>query len=197
METINAVLSGAHGDDMQEIARHLMTSLSYLEKALLIAAKPDARGDEEVGLKLMQEFMSLQMQTIANVAGDGDVSKLEADLPVDPGVVEFAHEFLDSKDMRDTAIASQRAAFNAHGTLHNKRLQHQLGSVKRMANDTTGKFAAMDAIKSEWKRRKDAGQKFKAIEFAREMAKAHSDVVTVEAIKNAQTRWNKEYHPAS
>jgi hypothetical protein len=29
------------------------------------------------------------------------------------------------------------------------------------------------------------------------MAKRHADVVTIEAIKNAQTRWNAGYHPAS
>ena len=61
---------------------------------------------------------------------------------------------------------------------------------------TRAKSKAMEAIRSEWKRRKDAGQRFTAVSFAREMARKNQ-AVTLEAIKNAQTRWNKEYHPAS
>ncbi len=71
------------------------------------------------------------------------------------------------------------------------------GARAKLAKDSAGKHAVMISIQNEWTRRKDAGQKFKAVEFAREMAKEHKDVVTVEAIKNAQTRWNKQYHPAS
>lgn len=63
----------------------------------------------------------------------------------------------------------------------------------RWANDP--KKATMNEIEDEWWKRKDDGLRFTAVSFAREMAKKHEDAVTVEAIKNAQTRWNKEYRP--
>jgi hypothetical protein len=55
----------------------------------------------------------------------------------------------------------------------------------------------MAAIRAEWTLRKQRGERFKAVAFAIEMhSKPAFRVVTLEAIKNAQTRWNKEYHPA-
>lgn len=61
--------------------------------------------------------------------------------------------------------------------------------AKRLADDPKAK--AMEQIREEWLRRMNAGKRFKAVEFAREMARKHHDIVTVETIKNAQTRWLK------
>ena len=77
----------------------------------------------------------------------------------------------------------------------NQSFQRKKGPARRLANDKSGKHAVMSAIQTEWKSRKDGGQKFSATAFAKDMAKLHKDAVTAEAIKNAQTKWNKEYHP--
>jgi hypothetical protein len=66
------------------------------------------------------------------------------------------------------------------------------GALKRSQTDP--KRAAMKAIHDEWLATKQKGEKFSATAFARGMAKKHSEV-TVEAIKNAQTRWSKHYPP--
>jgi len=81
--------------------------------------------------------------------------------------------------------------------LRDRRERAAMGAAAKLANDKSGKHAVMKSIQEEWKRRKDAGLKFTATAFAKEMARHHKDVVTVERIKNAQTKWNKEYHPAS
>jgi hypothetical protein len=70
-------------------------------------------------------------------------------------------------------------------------------ALAKISKDADGKHSAMAEIHDEWKSRKAVGARFKAIDFAREMHKRHRGAVTLEAIKNAQTRWNKEYHPAS
>lgn len=67
-------------------------------------------------------------------------------------------------------------------------------AAERWKRDPKGQV--MESIKIEWKKRKDAGQRINATRFAKDMAREHRDAVTIEAIKNAQTRWNKEYHPA-
>ena len=58
------------------------------------------------------------------------------------------------------------------------------------------KAEAMKAIKAEWERRKRDGTKFRAVAFAKEMAKEYGYKVTIEHLKNCQTQWTKQYHPA-
>jgi hypothetical protein len=54
------------------------------------------------------------------------------------------------------------------------------------------KAIAMREIEREWKRRKKAGERFRAIDFSREMARKYP--CTQESISNAQTRWGKSFH---
>lgn len=73
------------------------------------------------------------------------------------------------------------------------------GAAGKKAKNPTAiaKAEAMAAIKEEWLKRKRMGAKFTATAFAKDMATKHENIVTPEYLKNQQTKWSKEYHPAS
>ncbi|MUV14688.1 hypothetical protein [Noviluteimonas gilva] len=66
----------------------------------------------------------------------------------------------------------------------------------KLQKDAGGKLRVMAEIQSEWVRRRNAGTRLNATTFAKEMNVRYGGVVTVEGIKNAQTRWAKAYHPS-
>ena len=70
-------------------------------------------------------------------------------------------------------------------------------ALAKLLKDAKGQHRAMSSIFVEWKARKNAGLRFSATAFAHEMHLSHKQAVTVEAIKNAQTRWAKTYRPTS
>jgi hypothetical protein len=112
------------------------------------------------------------------------------------------------RETRLSHIDASRAEQSEHYLLlDHRKLRKEIAAMptqlaRKAANarivlDKSGKAAVMAAIRAEWTLRKQRGERFKAVAFAIEMhSKPAFRVVTLEAIKNAQTRWNKEYHPA-
>lgn len=103
-------------------------------------------------------------------------------------MIEYAENLAD-----DASVISQVLA------LRRRTASSQAGrraNAAKKIHDKDGKVAVMNKIRDKWIERKGSGMRFSATAFAHEMHKKFRGVVTVEAIKNAQTRWTREYHPA-
>lgn len=69
------------------------------------------------------------------------------------------------------------------------------GARRRVANDP--KAQVMEKIRAEWIGRRRRGLKVTPKIFAHEMHLQFQGLVAVESIRNALTRWAKEFHPGT
>ena len=139
-------------------------------------------------------YWELLGQSIKVVSGGPITDELKAD---DPSINYEAVLWVAAATLLDYFVLSQ-TEFADELVQARFSERARAAALQRVSLDKDGKAAAMAAIRAEWKKRKDAGLKFKAVEFAREMhRRPEFRIVTLEAIKNAQTRWGREYHPAS
>lgn len=226
MATIDQLLAGDYGASLRSLAevwirtreemqkaydRHPMSDYEYMiwEKATMLAFQEQVEREAAAEVSAGRNGAEV-LSAVSSVITD----EMEKDLEVHPiragqlRVMESLHRLtemrLDPAQANADEVAGMvREAFQRAFKLDSQTIDALLRPYKGAEGKLTknpkarAQAIAMVAIKEEWTKRKQAGEKFKATEFAKEMATKHRNIVTPEYLKNQQTKWNREYHPAS
>lgn len=123
---------------------------------------------------------------------DSKVASFASQMPEEVVRERYRTAVISANEMFFHAIGLIRVAIE-QGT-RARRAVSQRAVTARLSKSP--KAAVMTAIKADWTARKESGERINATQFAKQLSAKHHGMVTVEAIKNAQTKWSKAYHPA-